>query len=272
MADKDHAPLGSIHDPGEIGRANHNRGDRAIIAFANQAAWLFPLLVLAICCQVVLRTSGVNQAWLDDLQWWLYGASTLVGIGYAVATDSHVRIDIFHNNFTDRRKQILEVFALTWLLLPFIVLSWDLTLQYAISSVIADEGSDSPNGLHNLWIMKLFVNFSFVFIAAAIWASYVRHLARLTSPTLFKQLLFAFPSTLFILDLAVNYVILAILKLTHVDPETGEALSTRQLKKMPIFDSIALGAEEIKITLLITLLVTFVVLAASWLWSLRNRS
>ena len=272
MADEHHAPLGAIYDPGEVGRTQHNRGDRTIVVLANQFSWLFPVLVFAICSQVVLRSSGVNQAWLDDLQWWLYGATAMIGIGYAVTTDSHVRIDIFHNNFPDRRKNFIEVFALTWLLLPFIILSWDLTLQYAIASVIADEGSDSPNGLHKLWIMKLFVNLSFIFIAVAIWASYYRHLRRLMRPTLFKQLLFAFPSTLFILDLFVNFVILGILKLTHVDPETGEALSTRQLRKLPIFDSIAIGVEEIKITMLITLLLALVVFLATGLWSLRKRA
>ena len=272
MSDEQSASHGAIHDPGEVGRTEHNAGDRVIVWFSNKAAWLFPTLIFAICAQVVLRSSGVNQAWLDDLQWWLYGASAMVGIGYAVTTHSHVRIDIFHNNFPARRKHLIEVFALVWLLLPFIILCWDLTLQYAISSVIADEGSDSPNGLHNLWIMKLFVNLSFVMIAAAVWAAYVRQLKQLTRPTLFKQLLFGFPSTLFAVNLAVHYVILGTLKLTVVDLETGEALKTRDLLKLPIFDSIAIGAEEIKITMLITLSVMIVILVLSGLWSLRRRS
>ena len=271
MADGHHTPHSAIYDPGEVGRSGHNRGDRIIVTLSNQASWLYPVLILAICSQVVLRTSGLNQAWLDDLQWWLYGMTAMIGIGYAVATNSHVRIDIFHADFPDRRKQLIEIVALTWLLLPFIILSWDLTLQYAISSVLADEGSDSPNGLHKLWIMKVFVNLSFVFIAVAIWSAYVRHLRPLTRPTLFKQLLFAFPSTLFMIDLAVNYVILGFLKWTKIDPETGEALSTRELTKMPIFDSLAVGSEEIKITMLITLAVAFVILLATGLWSHRKR-
>ncbi len=107
---------------------------------------------------------GHNQAWLDDFQWWLYGAAVLVGIAYAVTTNSHVSVDIFYDRFDARRKARVDVFALVWCLLPFAILCWDVTLGYAISSVVSDEGSDSPNGLHNLWILKTALNLSFLLL------------------------------------------------------------------------------------------------------------
>ncbi|MEO1797673.1 MAG: TRAP transporter small permease subunit, partial [Pseudomonadota bacterium] len=174
-----------LSDPGEVGREEHNRGDRITVWISNVFAWLFPALMLAICAQVVLRQAGMNQAWLDDFQWWLYSAAVLVGIGYAVTTNSHVRVDIFYDNFPQRKKSRIEVYALGWLFLPFILLSWDVTFHYAVASVIADEGSDSPNGLHNLWILKVFMNVVFLFIAFAIVSALYRNLARLTEPTLF---------------------------------------------------------------------------------------
>ena len=191
----------AISDPGEVGRENHNRGDRFIVVISNVFAWLFPFLMIAICSQVVLRYIGMNQAWLDDFQWWLYGAAVLIGIGYAVTTNSHVRVDILYDRFPIEKKTRIEIFALAWLFLPFIILCWDVTLSYAISSVTAWEGSDSPNGLHNLWILKVFMNLSFIFIGIATWAAYVRNLSLMTRPVLWKQLLFAFPSTMFLINL-----------------------------------------------------------------------
>ncbi|MEO0828971.1 MAG: hypothetical protein AAFY03_00740, partial [Pseudomonadota bacterium] len=106
--------LVQLYDPGEENRAEHNRGDRLIVGISNAIAWVFPLLMLAICTQVVLRTVGRyqdslvgiplleglsligNQAWLDDLQWWMYGFACLDGVAYAVTTNSHVRVDIFY--------------------------------------------------------------------------------------------------------------------------------------------------------------------------------
>jgi len=214
-----------LSDPGEVGKAEHTRVDRAVVYVSNIFAWMFPLLMFAIVAQVVLRSSGFNQAWLDDLQWWLYGSSGLIAIGYAVTTNSHVRVDIFHEHFSERRKNRIEVFALAWLFLPFVIMAWDLTVPYAAQSFRNDEGSSSPNGLHNLWLLKWFMNFTFVFIGVAIWAAYVRFLGKLTKPVLWKQLLYAFPSTMFLINMVVYYVIWWGLRLT-TPAEVTERLAT----------------------------------------------
>ena len=251
----------ALSDPGEVGRAEHNTGDRLIVRIGNVFAWLFPILMMAIVIQVVLRNFGRidigpgNQAWLDDLQWWLYGAAVLIGIAYAVTTNAHVRVDIFYDGFTKERQTKIEIFALTWLFLPFIILCWDVTLHYAIASVVSDEGSDSPNGLHNLWILKLFMNASFVMIAIAAWSAYVRHLSRLTEPVLWRKLLWAFPTTMFLINLAVYYAIFWVIYLTSPAETT-----LRQVGRHAIFDEFDLGSWEIKYTIVITLAVTLVVL------------
>ena len=257
----------AISDPGEVGREHHNRGDRFVVAVSNVFAWLFPFLMIAICAQVVLRYVGHNQAWLDDFQWWLYGAAVLVGIGYAVTTNSHVRVDILYDNFSLEKKTRIEIFALTWLFLPFIILTWDVTLGYSISSVKAWEGSDSPNGLHNLWILKVFMNLSFIFIAVAIWAAYVRNLALLTRPVFWKQLLFAFPATMFLVNLATYYTLWWGVYLTS-PAETN----IRQIGRHMIFDEFELGVYDIKYTIVITLVLTIIVIAAARLFDRSARS
>jgi len=244
-----------LSDPGEVGRAEHNRGDRFVVAISNVGAWLFPILVIAISSQVVLRGAGMNQAWLDDFQWWLYGAAALIGIGYAVTTGSHVRVDIFFDNYSETKRTRIEIFGLVWLFLPFILMSWDFTLHYAISSVVANEGSDSPNGLHKLWILKVFMNLSFLFIAVATWAAYVRFLSKLTKPVLWKLLLVAFPTTLFAINLISYYIIWWVLRLT-----TPSEVTNRELGRHAVFGEWEIGAQEIKYTVLIAIGLTIVVI------------
>ncbi|WP_425092281.1 TRAP transporter small permease subunit [Tropicimonas sp. S265A] len=249
-----------LSDPGEVGRAEHTRGDRFVVQVSNVAAWLFPILMIAICAQVVLRSSGFNQAWLDDLQWWLYGSAVLVGIAYAVTNNAHVRVDIFFDNYREDKKSRIEIFGLVWLFLPFIILCWDVTVHYAIASVSADEGSDSPNGLHNLWILKVFMNVAFIFIGVAIWAAYIRFLNKLTEPVLWKQLLFAFPSTMFLINLIVFYGIWWFLRLT-----TSGEVTNREIGRNPIFGELEVGVEEIPYTIMITVVVTFLVIGLAYL-------
>ena len=264
--------IAAITDPGEVGKEHHNTGDRINIFISNIFAWIFPLLMVAICTQVVLRTLGRsdigpgNQAWLDDFQWWLYGAAVLVGIGYAVTTNSHVRVDIFYDNFAQRKKRRIDVAALAWLFLPFIILCWDVTLHYAISSIVADEGSDSPNGLHNLWALKLFMNLSFVLIAFAAWSAYVRYLAELVEPTLWRKLLYAFPTTMYLVNLAIFYAAWWVIYLT-----SPEGTNARQVSRHAFFDEFEVGAWEIKYTIVATLVATILVIGAARLLDRGSR-
>ncbi|MEL6519860.1 MAG: TRAP transporter small permease subunit [Pseudomonadota bacterium] len=241
----------AVTDPGEANKSSHNRADRFIVHVSNLFAWLFPLLMMAIVAQVFLRGSGMNQAWLDDLQWWLYGAASLVAIGFAVTTNSHVRVDIFYEHFSDQRKNRIEIFGLVWLFLPFIILAWDYTLHYAISSVQINEGSDSPNGLHKLWILKVFMNVAFLFVGVAIWAAYVRYLDKLTEPTLWRQMLYAFPSTMFLVNLALYYGIWWVLRLT-----SPADVNNRQIGRSPIFGEFEFGQQEMAYTVAMAFVVT----------------
>lgn len=256
--------IAAVRDPGEIGKEDHNKGDRITVAISNVVAWLFPILMVVICTQVVLRTLGRanigpgNQAWMDDLQWWLYGAAVLVGIGYAVTTNSHVRVDIFYDGFTSRKKRIYDIIALVWLFLPFVILCWDVTLGYAIASFVADEGSSSPNGLHNLWILKVFMNVAFIYIAYATWSAYTRYLSQLTEPTLFKTLFYAFPTAMYLVNLALYYAMWWAIYLTSPAETT-----TREVGRHALFDEFDLGPWEIKYTIVITLVVTFALLGVA---------
>ncbi|WP_371154478.1 TRAP transporter small permease subunit [Jannaschia sp. 2305UL9-9] len=257
--------LVAISDPGEVGKEMHNRGDRAIIQISNVFAWLFPILMIAICSQVILRGLGNNQAWLDDLQWWLYGAAVLVGVGYAVTTNSHVRVDIFYDNYPAPKQRKIDIFALVWLFMPFVILCWDVTLTYALASIAAREGSDSPNGLHNLYLLKTFMNVSFLFIAAATWFAYVRMLSQITRPLWWRKLLYAFPSIAFIVNLAIYYAALGIVLLTS---EAGT--TARQASRHWFFDTFDIGPEEMKITVAAALFATVIIIAIAYV--LRDKS
>lgn len=243
--------LVAVSDPGEVGREHHNRGDRFVIFMSNIAAWLFPILMLAISAQVILRNSGMNQAWLDDLQWWLYGAAVLMGVGYAVTTDSHVRVDILYDNFAEEKKTRINIFAIGWLFLPFIVLSWDVTFDYALGSIRADEGSNSPNGLHNLWILKTFMNAAFVFIGIACWAAIVRNVKRLHPPKLWRQMWATFPATFLLINLTIYYGLYGIASVMAVEGETS-----RETSRGALFGSIEFGNYELTYTVVAALVIT----------------
>ena len=126
-------------------------------------AWLLAIIIGLIVAQVILRKLGHSQAWIDDMQWWLYGLFVMSGFVYAISTDSHVRVDVLYDKYSLKKKSLTDIFGLGWFLLPFLILMLEILTAYGMASFTAREGSDSPNGLHNLYLLKLCLPVLFVF-------------------------------------------------------------------------------------------------------------
>jgi len=185
---------------------HHSKIDRLVIGICNVIAWSFPVLLVAIVVQIFLRASNANQAWLDDLQWWIYGILMVAGMAYAITTNSHVRVDVFHQYYSQKKKARLEAIALGWMLMPYFLFMADLLFHYAWASVLAKEGSDSPNGLHGLYYLKSALPVLFIFAALAAWPVYLRSVRSFTSGRFYSILIFAFPCYVFLLWRFMYYI------------------------------------------------------------------
>lgn len=174
--------------------------DKLVIFVSSVTGWLFPILMIAITAQVVMRKLGHNQAWLDDAQWWMYGFSMTVGFSYAITTQSHVRVDILHQNFSVPKKAKIEVFALGWLLLPFLIIMTDVLFHYGWASFVAGEGSSSANGLHKLYLLKLSLPALFLMAMLATMSMMRRHLMVFANSHLWAVLLGMFPAAWFLAE------------------------------------------------------------------------
>ncbi len=220
----------SISDPGEVDRETHGRVDRLMIVVGNIAAWLFPILMIAIVSQVFLRGAGNNQAWLDDAQWWLYGFAMLTAFGYAITTNSHVRVDILHQHYSDERKARIEVFAIGWLLLPFIALMTDVLVHYGWQSIISGEGSSSPNGLHRVYLLKATLPVLFLLAGLAAWSRFKHNLSKFSDTGFGTQFLWLLPTVIFVGWRLVHYALYWIIFLTNSE------INPRRITREPIFD------------------------------------
>lgn len=229
----------AITDPGEVDRDQQTRADRFVISVGNLAAWLFPLLIVAICAQVVLRKLGVNQAWLDDAQWWIYGFAMTVGFAYAITTQSHVRVDILHQHFSPTKRARIEVIGLGWLLLPFLLMMTDILFHYGWASFIAGEGSDSPNGLHRLYLLKISLPLLFALAVLAAISILTRHLALLTRAHLGTVLIAMFPAAWFAAERLVFYILYWVIRTTNAEI-TPSRISREPVMEYTIWIALAL--------------------------------
>ncbi|MCP5087593.1 MAG: TRAP transporter large permease subunit [Rhodobacteraceae bacterium] len=130
--------------------------------------WANILLIAAIVSQVSMRYAlRWNFPKLDEIQWHFYGLVTMIGISYAMVTDSHVRVDLLHMQLSRRARRIIEIVGILTLLTPFIYLMIDQGYDYFYESFRVGESSDSPTGLPARWALKAVIPISFVLLALA---------------------------------------------------------------------------------------------------------
>lgn len=140
--------------------------DKMVKLIGHVVMWANLLLIAAIVSQVSFRyLANQNFPKLDEIQWHFYGLVTMVGISYALVTDSHVRVDLLYMQLSRRAQRVIEVLGILTLLVPFIYLMIDQGYDYFYESLRVNERSSSPTGLGGRWILKAVIPLSFILLA-----------------------------------------------------------------------------------------------------------
>ena len=140
--------------------------DKFVKSIGHVVMWANALLIAAIITQVTLRYFfNINFPKLDEVQWHFYALVTMIGISYAMVTDSHVRVDILYTPLSKKSKRLIEIIGILALLAPFIYLMIDQGLDYFFDSYRVNERSDSPTGLPARWALKAVIPISFCLLA-----------------------------------------------------------------------------------------------------------
>ncbi len=151
-------------DPQAVARAL----DTTVKSIGHVVMWANIALVAAIVAQVLFRyLLNQNFPKLDEIQWHFYGLVTMIGISYAMVTDSHVRVDLLHMQLSRRAQRVIEVLGILTLVTPFIYLMVDQGYDYFYESFRVNERSDSPTGLPARWAFKAIIPISFVLLGVA---------------------------------------------------------------------------------------------------------
>jgi len=119
--------------------------------------------------------------------------------------------------------------------------------QYAWASWIAREGSDSPNGLHKLYLLKISLPILLFVAALAAWSMLKRSLNKFTDVTTLKCILGAFPFCWFVADRLVFHGFYWFTRFTNPD------IKPRRISKEPIMEHTTVTAFALLLLLMIVL-------------------
>src|SRR5262245_32425687 len=112
------------------------------------ARWLILLTVLISAGNALVRYAFhmSSNAWLE-IQWYLFAAVFLLGAGYALKHNQHVRVDVLSTRLSRRAQAGIEVFGTLFFLLPMATLILWLSWPVFVDSWKSGEVSTNANGL-----------------------------------------------------------------------------------------------------------------------------
>jgi TRAP-type mannitol/chloroaromatic compound transport system permease small subunit len=128
-------------------------------------SWLTTLLVILIFCDVVFRyVFKFSKTWIIDLEWHLFAAVFLLGAAYTLSEDKHVRVDVFYNSFSEKKKGWVNIIGTVFLLIPWTILIISKSYHYAMNSWLIGEGSPDPGGLGARYVIKFVMLLAFILL------------------------------------------------------------------------------------------------------------
>ena len=138
--------------------------------------WLLLTMTITAGVNAILRYAskfaGIalsSNAFLE-LQWYLFGTIFLLGAGYSLSQQRHVRVDIFYANVSSKIRNWIDILGTVFFLLPFsligIYLSWD----FVLNSWTILENSPDAGGLPRYPIKTMIpLGFLLLFLEGLRW-------------------------------------------------------------------------------------------------------
>jgi TRAP-type mannitol/chloroaromatic compound transport system permease small subunit len=131
--------------------------------------WLTLAMVLLGALNAIARKAGqyfgatlTSNAFVE-LQWYMFGAVFLLGAGYALKHNAHVRVDVLYGRLDSRKKAYIDVAGTILFLLPFCILVQFVSWPAVINSWQVWEQSPDPDGLPR-YPIKTLIPVAFFFV------------------------------------------------------------------------------------------------------------
>ncbi len=129
-------------------------------------SWLTFLLVIFVTIDVIMRYGfNISFVALEELHWHLYALIFLLGAGYTLKQNGHVRVDVIYQRLPRRARALINVLGTLFFLFPGCYLVIKTSIPFVKASWMMHEGSPDPGGLPARYLLKAVIPISFAFLA-----------------------------------------------------------------------------------------------------------
>jgi TRAP-type mannitol/chloroaromatic compound transport system permease small subunit len=105
-------------------------------------SWLILILTIMTGYEIIMRyVFNAPTKWCFDMSYMLGGAFFVLGQGYTLRQNKHVRIDIFYSRLSARGKSLLDSFFYLFFFFPLWIVLFYLLIPYVYESWVVGERS-----------------------------------------------------------------------------------------------------------------------------------
>ena len=130
-------------------------------------SWVILIVVIVSSLNAVFRKAFdmSSNAWLE-VQWYMFGMIFLLGAGYTMLKNGHVRVDVLAAKLSERRQIMVDIIGILVFYLPVCLFVLWLSVPMAIESYVHHEVSSNAGGLLR-WPVKALIPLGFVLLSLA---------------------------------------------------------------------------------------------------------
>lgn len=113
------------------------------------------LFILIIFSNVVMRYAfNTSFVFMAELEWHVFAFIFLMGAGFTLLHDGHVRVDIFYSTMDRKKQAYINLFGVLLFLLPSCYLVLTTTIPWVVVSYKVGEISIDPGGIPARFLLK----------------------------------------------------------------------------------------------------------------------
>jgi TRAP-type mannitol/chloroaromatic compound transport system permease small subunit len=125
-------------------------------------AWVSLALVTVVFVDVVLRYAfNKSSVFTQELEWHIFAFIFLIGAGYTLLCDGHVRVDIFYQRFGVKGRAWINLAGVILALIPGCLMIVFTSWHFVLRAWEVVEGSPDPGGIPYRFIVKALIPVGF---------------------------------------------------------------------------------------------------------------
>lgn len=128
---------------------------------------------------LVRKIFSISSNGLLEIQWYLFAGVFMLGAGYGLLKNSHVRIDFISTKLSHRARNWVDVFGIIFVLIPFCIIIISLGWPFFMQAFISGETSQNAGGLIR-WPAYLLIPLGFALLLLQGISELIKRFAFLT--------------------------------------------------------------------------------------------